>query len=308
MFAPAHVDEVTFPDDLSNMAQILDPDKIAYAQSFDAVTINTLSYVLVLDRTTGRVVRSHDEGQFDKFAADDSGVSDGSNYFVGSPTGRCYGIDLVVGVEIWREDAAGSITAAVRYYNDRIYFASHDGMLRCFKTRPKVEFQWGKITSGRLIGNFLIHRGRLLLPCESNRLYCLDALNGDEIWEGGPFITRGDLRADVQASDDTVFQYAEDDGLYAIDLHTGKQRWHMAEGRYVAAVMEGVAYVIDADKGMHLVDELTGEESALIDMSRFTLILANANDAGIYAVDTDQTTYCFRPLSAGYLTPEMLAD
>ncbi len=307
VFAPAHVDEVNFPDDLSNMAEILDPDKINYVQSFDAVTINTLSYVLLLDRNTGRVVRSQDEGLFNKFAADDSGVSDGSNYFVGSPTGRCYGIDMVVGVEIWREDAEGSVTAAVRYYNDRVYFASYDGKLRCFKTRPKIEFQWAKITPGPLVANFLIHRGRLLLPCETNRLYCLDALNGDEIWEG-PFITRGELRADVQASEDTVFQYAENDGLYAVDLHTGKQRWHMTEGRYVAAVLEGVAYVMDANKGMHLIDELTGEESAVIDMSRFTLILPNANDTGIYTVGEDQATYCFRPLSAGYLTPEMLAD
>jgi outer membrane protein assembly factor BamB len=308
VFAPAHVDEVTFPDDTLGMPEILAPETIQYAQSFDAVTINTLSYVMLINRETGHVVRSPDEGRFDDFAADGPGVCDGINYFVGSPTGRCYALDLLAGdgVEAWREDAYGSIGAAVRYYNDRVYFASYDGLLRCFKTVPEIEFIWAKITQGRLVTDFLIHRGRLLLPCETNRLYCLDALNGEELWP--PFITRGDLTTPVQASEDTIFQYADDDGLYAVDLHTGEQRWRLADGRYVAAVVEGVAYVIDANQQMRLIDELSGEQIGMIDMSDFTMIMPNADGSAIYAVTDDQILYCLRPLSAGYLTPDMLTD
>ena len=82
----------------------------------------------------------------------------------------------------------------------------------------------------------------------------------------------------------------------------------MPDGRTILAVMDGKAYVLDKDKMMHVVDEMTGEVSATVDMAGLDLLLANTTTPAIYGATRDGDVFCYRLTSAGHLTPAMLEE
>ena len=305
VFNPIHVDNVSLPDDMIGIVGIVDPDTIPTTVPFDAVMINTLSSVIVLDRSDGRELRGPHDILFD-FAANTSGASDGASFFVGGINGRFYGVELMTGVELWQEATARLLTASLRYYAAHVYVGGEDQVFRVIKVSGVRQFAWSQTLEGRITADFYVGNNQCFVPCEDRRLYAFAALNGAKLWPA--FITSGELRTPVQVAERTIFQYAHADSLYAINRITGQKRWDMPEGRTVLAVMEGRAYVLDENKLMHVVDEMTGEVITTVDMSSLDLLLANTTTPAIFAAMTDGRVFCFRPISAGHLTPQMLED
>lgn len=305
VFDPIHVDDVSIPDDMVGIAGIVDSDTIPTTVPFDAVIVNTLSSVVVLDRSDGREVRGPHDIHFD-FAANTGGASDGASFFVGGINGRFYGVELMTGVELWQESTARLLTASVQYFAAHVYVGGEDHVFRVIKISGRRQFAWSQTLEGPITADFYVGNNQCFVPCEDRRLYAFIALNGEQLWPA--FITSGELRTPVQVAEETIFQYAHADSLYAINRITGQERWNMPEGRTVLAVMEGRAYVLDENKVMHVVDEMTGEVIATVDMSSLDLLLANATTPAIYAATTDGQVFCFRPMSAGHLTPQMLED
>jgi len=303
VFAPTHVNDIVLPEEVVGIEGIVDPSTIRASAPFDAVMINSLSYVMVLDRKDGAVIRNPKDVRFD-FAANTSGASDGVMFFVGSVNGRYYGMDLVAGVMAWQEGTGAIISSGLKYVNEHLYVAGEDGVFYTDKITTGREFDWSQQLGGPVTADFYVGDNQCFVPCEDKRLYAYGALNGQQIWP--PFVTSGKLRTPVQVAPQTIFQYAQGDRLYAIDRLTGEKRWDMPDGRTVLAAMEGKAYVLDKEKMMHVVDEMTGEEIATVDMSRLDLLLANTTAPAIFAAGKDGKLYCFRLLSAGRLTPEML--
>ena len=305
VFAPIHVDDVALPEDVLGIEAITNPDSVPAVVPFNAVIINTLSYVVVLDRKNGRVVRGPHDVRF-SFAANTGGASNGAMFFVGGINGRFYGIDLLTGVESWQEGTGKLLTASLRYDDGILYVGGEDGVFGAWTITAKHEFGWERTVEGAISADFYLGNDQCFVPCEDRRLYAISARDGTYIWP--PFITAGELRTPVQVSDATIFQYANGDSLYAVNRLTGQERWNMPDGRTILAVMEGKAYVLDKDKMMHVVDELTGEVSATVDMNGLDLLLANTSTPAIYGATRDGDVFCFRLISAGHLTPAMLEE
>lgn len=307
VFAPTHVDDVALLDEVYGIGGILDPESVPAAIPFDAVMINTLSYVLVLDRKDGRVVRGPNDVRFN-FAANTSGVSNGPMFFVGGIDGRFRALDLVFGVQAWVEGTTtmGMITSSLQYADAKLYVGTEGGEFVATDITTTRSFGWRRSVDGPISADFAVSNGQCFVPSEDRRLYAISAVDGKDIWDA--FIASGELRTPVQVSPATIFQYAHDDRLYAINRLTGKERWNMPDGRTILAVMDGKVYVLDKDKIMHVVDEETGEVSASMDMNGLSLLLANTATPAIYATTTDGRAFCFRTLDAGHLTPAMLEE
>jgi len=135
-------------------------------------------------------------------------------------------------------------------------------------------------------------------------VYAFEPYSGRKLWE--PFITEGQCKEPIQVSDSTIFQYATNDRLYAINITNGKKRWDMFDGRKVLAVMDGEAFVLDKSNKMLIVDEITGKTKTVVPMTGFDLFLANATAQAIYTATRDGRLFCIRKLKAGHLNPEML--
>jgi outer membrane protein assembly factor BamB len=213
---------------------------------------------------------------------------------------------MIIGAKAWAEGTGASISSALRFADATLYIGTEGGEFEAMDITSSRRFAWRRTMDGPISADFVVDNNQCFVPCEDMRLYALSAISGEDIWDA--FITSGELLTPVQVSPGTIFQYAHDDRLYAIDRLTGTERWNMPDGRTILAVMEDNVYVLDKDNIMHVVDEETGEVSASMDMTGLDLLLSNSETPAIYAATADGRAFCFRAIGTGHLTPAMLED
>ena len=96
VFAPTHVDGMRLSKKRGGLDSVLNPPSLDSYPAFDAVLINTMTRLLVLDRKTGEVYR---DMAFDHFSARNRGVSDGQRFYVGASNRMIYAVKLMAGPE-----------------------------------------------------------------------------------------------------------------------------------------------------------------------------------------------------------------
>ena len=77
------------------IAELIKSDPHNQSEAFDAVIVNTISYVLLINRTNGQLVRKFDF----EFVANTPGSSDGGLFYVGSVNGWYHAVRLSEGAE-----------------------------------------------------------------------------------------------------------------------------------------------------------------------------------------------------------------
>ncbi len=299
VFAPTHADRVMLTEKVIGVAEIMDPSKAPAPNIYDTVMINTLSHVLVIDRTNGRVIRKI---AFD-FSANTNGSSDGRYFYVGSTRGWYYAIRLAEAVKGWWLSADGMISAPVKEFGGRLYVADEAGNFIITTTGRKGEKLRTVKLSGSVTAEFHVDALGCFVPSDDNRLYAFD-LAGNRLWEQ-PFVCQGPLRQGVQVVNDTIFQFASDDKFYAIDRRTGQARWSHPTARRVLAAADGEVYLLNGSNSLLVVDELLGTVKASFPMTGWDLLLSNSSSA-LYVATTEGRLACIRKISAGRLTPQML--
>ncbi len=301
VFRPCHGDLLVLSETASGIADILDPRRADRPEPFDAVFFNTLSYVRVINRKTGEVVR--EAVPFD-FAANTGGDTNGLYYFVGSVKGIYYGILLQEAVEVWKLSTRDILSAPLVYHDRRLYVGSTDGSFYCTQVSGRGDELWRQETDGPITAAFHVDQRGCFVPSEDNRLYAFGLISGLPLWE--PFICEGPLRDPVQVGERTVFQYARRDRLYAIDVANGRKRWDLEQGRVVLAVVDAEAYVLDAAGNLRVIDEMTGETIRTLPLTGWDVFLRNATAPAIYMASEDGHVACIRPQDSGYLSPAEL--
>jgi hypothetical protein len=145
------------------------------------------------------------------------------------------------------------------------------------------------------------------IPCLNQRVYAFGLAGGEPLWW---FTTKGQLHDDVQVSENSVFQYARGDMLYALDLSNGKSRWSMRQGRRVLAAMPGkgvpMAYLVDNARNLLVVDEILGKIQVTIPLTGVNLFADNTSATAIYLGNSAGRLVCLRQIGAEHLTPDML--
>ncbi len=301
VFLPAHADSMTLPRKVYGIKEMLAPDAAPPDERFDALLVNTVSYVLVFDRNTGRLYRKVPFG----FAANTAGASDGELYYIASVKGWYYAIGLREAVALWWLSSEDMIRAPVKYYSGVLYTADESGMLIATNTGPTGEKRWTQPLSGAITAEFFVDERGLFVPCDDNRIYAFDPMKGRKIWDQ-PFACQGPPRSAIQVAEKTLFQYAQQDRFYAINLATGKQRWSNENGRLVMAVIDGEVYLLDNNNTLLVVDEILGKIRTSLPMSGWELFATNVTSPALYAATKDGKIACIRKTSAGVLTLEML--
>ncbi len=95
IFAPVHSNGVTLTPKTSSIGEIIDPTRLTGGKNFNAVMINCVTFMLVIDRQTGEVIRNIPFGTpSGYFVANGRGDTDGLNFYIGSPDGRYHCIRL----------------------------------------------------------------------------------------------------------------------------------------------------------------------------------------------------------------------
>ena len=307
VFHPVHADNAALPKDVVGIEGILDPSLAVDALPVDLVMINTITGLTVLNRKTGEMMRSQRDVPF-KFAANVGGSTDGTNFFVGTAKGNVVAMRFAEGIRGWQVAADEMISSPPAYYNNHVYAASKEvGEYKFFSIRytPDTTIQWSQVIGGPVTAPFYVGPRGAYVACDDMRIYAFDPLSGESLWEQ-PFTCRGPAKQGIQVSEQTVFQYAENDRLYAIHLFTGEKRWDMVDGRLILAVMDQNVYVLDKNRTILVVDEMSGEVTATIDMSQFELFVPNTIVPAIFVGTRDGQLRCIRRISDGHLTVDDL--
>jgi outer membrane protein assembly factor BamB len=316
VFAPVHADKVSIPARLR--FQPSRGEQAGPAKPFDAVILNTLSEIPVLDRSTGELVtRIPFDFPASTGGAVDAAVNAGGqtgpveHYFLASSRGWYYGISLLSGLQEWGMSTGGFISASPVFYNGIVYVAGEDNVLYAVKAGRYAVALWNSrdLTSQQMHGpvtaSIYVDGRGCFVPCQDNRLYAFDRLTGRPLWE--PFVCQQPLQDPIQVGDNTIFQLARRDGFYAIDIANGQKRWSMPEGEMVLATMKdrtSRVYLLDSGKNLRVVEEMTGKVHVILPMTGLERFLPNATVPAIYAATRKGRIVCLRPSSAGYLMPE----
>jgi len=306
VFRPCHAEKVTLSEEVEGLRELISGEPSGPVKTFDAVMFNTLKDLLVLDRTTGRLVRKI---RFD-FVAGAGGTTDGAYFYVGSTHGWYRAIRLQEAIHVWTLPVGGLSTAPVEHHGGRLYIAGGDGNFYVITAGRKRKQLWplvgarstGPMMDGPVTTEFHVDERGCFVPCEDYRLYKY-ALSGERLWR---FVCEGPLRDPVQVGRNTVFQFARRDKFYAINPLSGEPRWSMPDGRLVLAVAGTDVYLLGNGRTLFLIDEILGKVRTSVPMTGFDLFVGNATAAVIYTARRDGRIFCLRPLDAGHLKPEML--
>lgn len=301
VFDPTHVDGLKVTSQPIGIAGILSPDTLGEIVPFDAVLINTLNYVLVLDRNTGQMYRRI---PFD-FAANTTGISDGKYFYVGSTEGLLYGVLLNESVKGWTLSATDMITARVLYHDGRIFMADESGGVFAVSTGMRGTKVWTQKLNGSVTADFFVDARGCFVPCDDQRLYAFSRQTGERLWDR-PFVCQRPLRDAVQVSEKSVFQFAAPEMFYAIDVAAGTQRWARPDGRLVLGVLGGEIYLLNADNTLMIMDELSGAVRTSLPMAGWDLFVPNTSGPEVFVASRDGQVACIREQAAGRLTTEKL--
>jgi len=281
-------------------------------EPFDAVILNTNYYVVVLDRATGterRKIAFSSPGTTPgaTFSANTAGCSDGRYFYTGATGGRYHAIALDEAVHAWSLSTDDMITAPLAYHNSRLFVASEDHHLYSAEVGRQGKRVWRQKLDGSVIGQIYADARGCFVPCQDNRLYAFDAMAGTTLWD--PYVCVGPLSLGVQVGEDTIFQYADRDGMYAINVANGRKRWHTPSNLpcHVVAVVNGMVYVAHGQAGqLQIVDELLGKIKHTLDLGSGVMFARNALMPAVYMATVDGRIFCVRLRSAGRLTEQML--
>jgi len=312
IFRPAHGDGVALRDQRDGMLEMLHPKRAKPPAKFDAVMINTISSLNVLDRTTGRQVRVIDLG----FAANTGGATDGINFYAASTKGHYHAIRLDAEVETWTMSTSDVITAPVEYYDNVVYVGSHDKSMCAAVGRLHRKLLWRRDFGAPIASQFHVDRRGCFLGTLNGQIHLLDRTTGKRIKipdkeikafkDWGPFVCNGQIMDPIQVGKKTIFQRARQDKFYAINISTGEPRWTHPDGRVVLAVIAGDVYLLDKNRILLIVDEGTGKIKTSVPMTGGELFVPNTSLPAIYGAARDGMLCCIRPKGSGHLTAKML--
>ena len=299
VFRPIHARKVEFTEEGAAEKYRYDPNTLPM-ETFDAVMWNTASRVYVVNRATGKVVRNVEL----TFAASCGGATDGSYYYVGDVNGRLECVGLEAGATKWKMGTDGLVVAPVAVLGTAVLVADDQGSFRAIDPIGTGTLVWKKKLSGPITGAFHADARGFFIPCQDNRLYAL-ATTGEPLWPS-PLITGGPLHSDVQVGEKTVYQRAEKDKFYAVNLTDGQQRWTLDKGLEVLATINGTVYVRDTDGQLERVDEILGKVIGSASLKGLDVFAANVTVPGIWASTDRGHVVCLRPKAAGRVTAEMI--
>lgn len=301
VFGPIHYNQLRLKESIGTVRDLRDGPVDDTTVTFDAVLLNTLDRVVVMDRRTGKVYRDFTTSQY---TFTDRAACDGRNVYVAT-SGRLYvALQLMAGVTLWTADFGEMVLAPLALRGNRLLLGSTDGLLRCAATDQYGEELWEQRLPGPIRAGFHVDDRGLFLPCGDGKLYALELQRGRKLWD--PFVFDDEIIGPLQVGMDSAFLPVRQKGLLAIDPATGRQRWALPGGRKVLALIDGTAYVLDRQRNLKTVNEMTGKIQATVPLHGFDFYAENLNAPALYTATRDGTVACIRREKAGPLTVDQL--
>lgn len=297
VFRPVHADRLILSEKPTSITDMTN-QRLPVSRPFNAVMFNSLTHVVVLDRATGQEVRRAEL----PYAASAGGSFDSGYYFAPDTKGLTFAVSLPEEVQSWTFPADDMISAPVQIYNRNVYSVSRNGNVRVARVGRSRQDAWSAKLDGDFTRPFHVDERGCFITANNGRLYALDAVTGRPLWDTVYFRNR--VYDSPQVGQATLFQCVRDEGLYALNLVNGQQRWKQPGGVSVLATMGGKAFAIDKDHVLHVKDEIQGTTLSSLPMHGLDLFLPNTTAPTMYVATRCGRLFSVRPADAAAIRIE----
>ncbi len=302
VFAPTHFDDMHLPKKVGTVEDIKTPPAQASLRKFDALLINTLSSMKVIDRATGEIIR---DIRFRSFSAVSRGATDGERFYVAGSDKQLHAIALLPAVKIWEHELGARILAPAQCDEDgRVLVATILGQLQCISADSYGKRRWGIKFASPITAPMAVADGQVYVASQDGRAYGLAANGGRELWL--PVQTPGRPVGGVLAGKSIIYVSSSPGGVTAIDRASGKIRWSVPTGQTLLAVIDGKVYLQDQARNLLAIQAKTGLASHKVPLGRYELFATNISAPAIYVATKNGKLTCIRQANQAKLTAEML--
>jgi outer membrane protein assembly factor BamB len=194
-------------------------------------------HVYVLDRATGRLLRSYSVGSPVESSPI---VRHGIDYF-GAWNGRLYALDLRTNRLRWTRSLGAKITSSAAIDGGRLYIGDYGG--RLWALSPATgDTRWSRSVGGRIYGTPAVAGGRVFVPSSTGGSLTAFSVTGRYLWRVG---TGSYVYSSPAVSGGRVFFGSYNGVFYGVSAARGRILWTVGTGGPVsgaAVVVDGVAY------------------------------------------------------------------
>ena len=119
-----------------------------------------------------------------------------------------------------------------------------------------------------------------------SKLYKVGFSTGKLAWKS-PFQAGQNLTTSVVVGQESVYQFAGENGLYAVDKESGKKVWQIERGVGMLAEKGGKSYILEAPGRLVAMDNDSGKKLLSINFGDVTDFASNTIDSSIYVASDD---------------------
>ena len=300
IFAPSYYQGMRLAEKVGGVYEVENPPAAGSLPKINATLINTATRVVVVDQN-GRVWRDF---SYRNFSASAQAATDGWNVYVPTPTKLYYCVRLNEAVTCWWNEINDEIIKApMKVFDKNLYIGSMGGdlMIRNIEDGSRV---WSKKLPGVISNPFHVDARGIFLACGDRNIYGINHVSGKNLWY--PYTVAGEFTGPTRATDRSLLQGVEGEGLYCVNITTGKARWTNASLRRPLANIKGNLFCLDAAGQIQIVNEITGNVAGKFPATGYDFVGTNLKAKGVYGATETGKVYCIRPADAGMLTVDDL--
>jgi outer membrane protein assembly factor BamB len=162
----------------------------------------------------------------------------GGKAFVGSDSGKLFGVDLRTGQKLWEFDSGGRVQCSPAAAGDLVYCGSDGGRFFALEAATGKQ-RWTFTAGGPIQASPGVVAGIVVFGANDHHAYALDRFTGKMLWSFR--VNDYCLQAPPVVHGDRVFVGQWTDWVWALDLQTGKLQWKT----FIPVTIEGLSYYRD---------------------------------------------------------------
>ncbi len=217
-------------------------------------------------------------------------VADGKVYVI-SYDSYLYCLDNYNGDFIWNCWVGENVASTPAIANGKVYFGGHLG-LYC-RDAGTGDFIWSNETSGPISWSSpAVADGKVYFGSYDDKLYCLDADDGSEIWT---YATENNVFSSPAVFDGKVYIGLKESNLICLDADTGDFIWSYNTGGDISSspsITDGKVYVGSYDFKLYCLDADTGDFIWSYLTGSSILSSPAVADGKVYFGSYDEKMYC----------------
>ncbi|MHC5060227.1 MAG: outer membrane protein assembly factor BamB family protein [Planctomycetota bacterium] len=206
------------------------------------------------------------------------------HFFVASMNKRLHAI---VADEFWEEFAItadnNKLINSILVDEEFVVFTTSVGNI-VMTSAQKAEKYWQRDIPGSISAPIARDDDWLYVGSDNTKLYKLDITNGRNAW-GAAFQAGARLTEPVTVGERAVYQYAGENGLYAVDKDNGDMLWQMSDGVGLIAEKAETSYIFARPGVLVLMDNSTGKKLFSVNVADVSRFVTNTSDSAIYLSD-----------------------